>query len=82
MKLFAGLSKTDYQDVLRTIGLYADEMGLQSLRLVEVEDGIVIQCLQNKDGEGAVTETLLLTDDDLREMLMQAYKRRATSGTS
>jgi hypothetical protein len=82
MKLFAGLSKTDYQDVLRTIGLYADEMGLQSLRLVEVEDGIVIQCLQNKDNEGAVTETLLLTDDDLREMLMQAYKRRTPSGTS
>ena len=32
MKLFRGLAKTDYQDVLRAIGLFIDEHGYTDVR--------------------------------------------------
>ena len=78
MKLFAGLSTTDYQDILRAVGLYVDEMGFRAIRILEVDDGIVIQGMPSRDSDrpAASFETLLLTDDDLREILVQAYKRR------
>lgn len=80
MRLFAGLSTTDYQDILRAVGLYIDEMGFRSIRVLEVDDGIVIQGLPTRETDRSSTsyETLLLTDDDLREILVQAYKRRQT----
>jgi len=78
VKLFAGLSTTDYQDILRAVGLYVDEMGFHAIRILEVDDGIVIQGLPSRDADrpGTTFETLLLTDDDLREILVQAYQRR------
>lgn len=77
MRLFAGLNATDYQDILRAVGLHIDEMGLRSIRIVEVEDGLVIQGIASRDsGRPASFETLKLTDDDLREILLAAYKRR------
>ena len=33
MKLFAGLSRTDYQDLFRAIGAMLDEEGLRDVRL-------------------------------------------------
>lgn len=43
MKLFRGLAKTDYQDVLRAIGLFIDEHGYTDVRIIEIEDGLVLQ---------------------------------------
>jgi hypothetical protein len=43
MKLFRGLAKTDYQDVLRAIGLFIDEHGYTDVRTIEIEDGVVLQ---------------------------------------
>lgn len=79
MRLFSGLSATDYQDILRAVGLHIDEMGLRSIRIVEVEDGLVIQGLSSRDPDRPASfETLMLSDDDLREILLAAYKRRRT----
>ncbi|MER3485820.1 MAG: hypothetical protein C4345_07530, partial [Chloroflexota bacterium] len=76
MKLFEGLSRTDYQDVLRAIGALLDERQLRDIRIWEHERGIIIQ---GRPVQGAISntyETILLTDDDLQEILRLAYQRR------
>ncbi len=77
-KLFEGMAKTDYQDVLRTIGHYVDEHGFTGIRLIETEDGLI---LQGKIGTGELrgekkTETYLLTVQDIRDLMREAYTRR------
>ncbi|TKJ31328.1 MAG: hypothetical protein CEE40_02120 [Chloroflexi bacterium B3_Chlor] len=79
-KLFQGMAKTDYQDVLRTIGHYADQHGFTGIRLMETEDGLI---LQGKVGTGEArgekrTETYLLTVQDVRDLMREAYTRRGT----
>jgi hypothetical protein len=75
MKLFAGLSSTDYQDVLRAIGAFLDENGLRDIRLWEHEDGLILQARGRDDSESPY-QTYLLTDEDLYDLLHKAYERR------
>ncbi|ABU58350.1 MULTISPECIES: hypothetical protein [Roseiflexus] len=78
MKLFRGLEKTDYQDVLRAIGLYIDEHGYTDVRIIEIEDGLVLQgrVREKKEIGTSSYETFLITDDDLKEMVRTAAERR------
>ena len=73
MKLFDGISRTDYQDLFRAIGLMLDQRNLRDVRIWEHADGLVIQgCPPG----GATYQTLMLTDDDLDNLLHSAYGRR------
>jgi len=79
-KLFQGMLKTDYQDVLRTIGHYIDEHGFSDVRVIETEDGLI---LQGKTSTGVArgekkTETYLLTLQDVKDLMREAYTRRGT----
>jgi hypothetical protein len=77
MKIFAGLSRTDYQDLFRAIGAVVDAQGLRNVRLWEHEDGVVLQgqTAGSQTGDGRYLTTLL-TDADLEAMLADAYERR------
>ena len=75
MKLFAGLSSTDYQDILRAIGAFLDDNGLRDIRLWEHEDGLILQARGREDSESPY-QTYLLTDEDLYALLHKAYERR------
>jgi hypothetical protein len=75
MKLFAGISSTDYQDVLRAVGAFVDENGLRDIRLWEHEDGLILQARGREDSESPY-QTYLLADDDLYGLLHRAYERR------
>ena len=79
MKLFAGLSGTDYQDILRAVGAFLDENHLVDFRVWEHEDGLIIQARARGEKEGNAYQTYLLTDDDLRSLLKKAYERRMIS---
>jgi len=77
MKLFAGLSKTDYQDVLRAIGHYIDQQQFSNVRLLETEEGIILQGTSIGHERGDFkAETYLLTSEDLESLLREAYARR------
>lgn len=79
MRLFHGLSVTDYQDVLRALGLLLDERGYRDVRLIEHEEGMLLQALPTVDGQVSATyETLLLTDAVIQQLLTDAYARRAS----
>ena len=80
MKLFAGLSQTDYQDILRAIGAFRDERSLRDIRIWEHEDGLIIQARRSHEDSDSPYETFLLTDEDLSTLLHQAYERRNMAG--
>lgn len=75
MKLFSGLATTDYQDILRAIGLLLDQQRLRDVRIWEHEAGIIVQGRQQGD-ESAHYESILLSDEDLQALLEDAYRRR------
>ncbi len=78
MKLFEGVSQTDYQDVLRALGRFIDLNGYGDVRLMETEDGIIFQGRPRggRAKPGAQFETFLITDDDLSQLLREAYDQR------
>jgi hypothetical protein len=76
MKLFDGISRTDYQDLFRAIGLMLDQRNLRDIRIWEHADGLVIQGCPSG---GATYQTLMLTDDDLNKLLHSAYDRRKSA---
>jgi hypothetical protein len=78
MKLFRGMSRTDYQDVLRAIGNFIDERGFTDVRIVEIEDGLVLQGrVAERRGLGVSSyETFLITDEDVKEMVKDGFRRR------
>ena len=73
MKIFEGLSRTDYQDLFRAIGLMLDDRQLSDVRLWEHGDGLIIQgCPPGL----ATFETITLDDADLHDLLRSSYDRR------
>lgn len=79
MRLFQELPKTDYQDLLRTIGHYIDQGGFTDIRLIETEEGMILQgrlsTTEEVRGEKK-TETYLLTVEDIQDLMRKAYARR------
>lgn len=78
MKIFRGMSRTDYQDVLRAIGYFIDEHGYTEVRIIEIEDGLVLQgrVADRREFGKASFDTFLITEDDLKEMVRDAFRRR------
>jgi hypothetical protein len=74
MRLFNGLDNTDYQDTLRAVGRFCDTNGWRNLRIVECDEGLILQyTLSASSREFA---TYLLSDEDLKTMLRDAYAHR------
>ena len=80
MKLFEGVSQTDYQDVLRALGRFIDTHQYIGIRIIEAEDGLIFQGRPSpKSGRakpGPQIETFLITDEDLQRLLREAYEQR------
>ncbi|MFN8540731.1 MAG: hypothetical protein U0232_25040 [Thermomicrobiales bacterium] len=78
MKIFAGLSRTDYEDVFRAVGALIDERGWSNVSLMEVDEGLVVQVMVKADQRETKPrlETYLLTDTDLERVLREAVMRR------
>ncbi|MCC6626322.1 MAG: hypothetical protein IT340_02850 [Chloroflexi bacterium] len=77
MNLFRGLPGTDYQDVLRALGHFLDERGFRHVRVIEHEEGLLIQAMPVVEGKVSNKyETFLLTDAAIQRLLTLAYERR------
>ncbi len=78
MKLFAGLSRTDYEDVFRAVGALIDEREWSNISLSEVDEGVILQVLVKPTAREVTPrlETYLLTDGDLERILRDAILRR------
>ncbi len=85
MKLFEGLAQTDYQDVLRALGRFIDLNQYVDIRIIETEEGLIFQgrpsLRSGRVRPGPQFETFLITDDDIRQLLQDAYQQRGKQTT-
>ena len=78
MKLFRGMKRSDYQDVLRALGYFIDDHGYTDVRIIETDDGVVLQgrvAERHEIGESSY-DTFLITDEDVKVMVRDAFMRR------
>jgi hypothetical protein len=80
MRLFPDDPKVYYQEVLRTVGAFIEGRGFRDIRIIESEDGLVVQGRAVQKGGEIASETYLLTVDDLHTMMREAYMKRGASG--
>lgn len=82
MKLFAGLTQTDYEDLFRAVGALIDKRGWSNVSLTEVDEGFIMQVMLKPTSREARPrlETYLLTDADLERVLQEAVRRRHKQG--
>ena len=85
MRIYEGSPRQDYEEVLRSIGAFVDQRGLQEILLAEAPDGFIIQGIigQTQDGSAwadpALTitkETYTFLDEDIARFLEDSIARR------
>ena len=82
MRLFAGLSRTDYEEVFRAIGALLDERGWTNVALMEVEEGLVLQGTPRATYQDRPSlEVYLLTDSDVEGVMRDALARRQAAAS-
>jgi len=67
-----GMTTTNYQDILGTVGAYLDEHGLSNIRLLETSQGFVLEGIRctNGNGGGKTRERLVLTTQQITELML------------
>jgi DNA-binding cell septation regulator SpoVG len=78
VRIFQGLQRSDYQDVLRALGYLIDERGYVDIRIIESEEGLVFQGrMPSRQEIGEyVFDTFLITDEEIKDMVRASYRRR------
>ena len=86
MRIYEGSPRQDWEEVLRSIGAYADREQLKELLLLELDGGFVLQGLalppQGAAAEGFGTlakRTHELTDEQVAELMEQAAEHRGAA---
>ncbi len=65
-----------YSQVLRVVGAYAERSALTELRILETEEGLILQGLVNKGEHAGERATYQLTKQDIEELLFDAFAQR------
>lgn len=65
-----------YSQVLRAVGSYIERTNLSEIRILETDDGLILQGVVVSGENAGTRETYKLTKDDLRELLFDAYALR------
>src|SRR3954451_1188520 len=76
---YTGTGRGDYEDVLRAIGHFIDEHNFKEVCIIELEEGILVRGLvytANRQGFRTISEAYLFTNEDIAQILEEAYQRR------
>ncbi len=65
-----------YSEILRLAGAYADRANLSEVRLLETEEGLILQGLVTQGERTGERDTYQLTTDDINALLTDAYAQR------
>lgn len=86
MRIYEGSPRQDWEEVLRSIGGFADSEGLKDLLLLELDGGFLLQGLgiqaggADSDSFGAASKrTYELTDDQVAEMMDAMAAKRGSA---
>lgn len=88
MRIYDGSPRQDWEEVLRSIGAFADSERIKELLFLELEGGFLLQGLGLKDSGadsdsyGATAKkTYELTDDQVAELMDANEARRGSAGS-
>jgi hypothetical protein len=86
MRIYEGSPRTDWEEVLRSVGAFADHELLKELIFLELEAGFVLQGLaqpnvgQWSESSGMLTKkTFELVDDQIGQLIDESIARRAAA---
>jgi hypothetical protein len=86
MRIYDGSPRQDWEEVLRSIGAFADRERLKDLLFLELEGGFVFQGLamaaggSDSDSFGALAKrTYELTEDQVAELMEQGEAKRGSA---
>ena len=86
MRIYDGSPRQDWEEVLRTVGAFADSERLKDILFLELEGGFVLQGLAmppgpaDSDTYGALAKrTYELTDDQVGELMDRYASKRGTA---
>lgn len=71
-----GEAPLTYSEVLRVIGAYIDRAGLSDVRVLETDEGMVLQGRQMQGEMAGQSETYQLTKEDIETLLADAKAQR------
>ncbi len=70
--------RLSYSEILRVIGIYVDRAHMNDVRVLEVDDGIVVQGRVVQGQRAGEIDTYQLSPEDLEELLRDARAQRGT----
>ncbi len=76
-----GNSHMPYSEILRVIGAYIDSANLSDIRVLESDEGIILQGRRTGSDGAGHPETFQLTKEDIQVLLADAKAQRGTSMT-
>ncbi len=65
-----------YSEILRVIGRYIDRFNLSEIRILETDEGIVLQGLVAQGDKMGERITYEVTAEDVEDLLQDAYAER------
>ncbi len=65
-----------YSEILRVIGGYADQSNLCKIRVLETDEGLILQGELTQGDRCGELETYQLTPEDIESLVWDAYARR------
>ncbi len=75
-RLKRGEINMTYSEVLRVIGSYIDRSNLSEVRLLETDEGIIVQGRVTQGPHAGESDTYQLTPEDLESLLHDARAAR------
>ena len=70
-----GVAKS-YSEILRVIGAYVDRVNLTEVRIIETEEGIILQGRLTEGDRMGQRETYQLTVEDIAVLLIDSQAQR------
>jgi hypothetical protein len=74
-----GNFRMEYEDVFRAIGYFIDQNNMKEVCIIELQEGILVRGLRyaaERGGYHTISESFLFTNQDLENIVNEAYERR------
>jgi hypothetical protein len=71
-----GEAYVSYSEILRVVGSYIERAHLAEVRILEMEEGLILQGLVTQGEREGERDTYQLTSEDINALLTDAYAQR------
>ncbi len=78
----SGITRFEYEDVFRAIGYFIDQNNIKEVCVVDLKEGLLVRGMRltsEHSGYQMISETFLFTNEDLEQIVEDAYKRRTSN---